>query len=58
VVFEGNDFYETLSYKEKKELDRLLLEYVEELAERVDEEDERKMAKLERELKRLLGYLD
>ena len=57
-VFDGNEFYDTLSPRDREKLDRLLLEYVEELAERVDEEDERKMAKLERELRKLLRYSD
>jgi hypothetical protein len=57
-LFDGNEFYDSLSYEERRELDRLLYEYIEELAEKVDEEDERKMAKLERELRKLLRYLD
>jgi len=57
AVFDGNEYYDALSYEEKERLDRMLLRYLEELAEKV-EKDERKVAKLEKELRKLLGYLD
>ena len=50
VVFAGNEFYEKLSYKKKKELDEALLDYVIELSEKVEE---KKLVELEKELKKL-----
>jgi hypothetical protein len=53
VVFEGNEYYEDLSYEEKKELDEALLNYIKELAEKV-EKDEEKVKKLEKKLRKIL----
>jgi hypothetical protein len=56
-VFDGNEFYDALSYKDKERLNKMLSRYLVELAREVDK-DERKVAKLERELGRLRGYSD
>jgi hypothetical protein len=52
VVFDGNEFYDALNYEEKNELDQALLDYIAELAEKVDE---KKIVELEEELKKLLN---
>jgi|YNPMSStandDraft_2_1061718.scaffolds.fasta_scaffold33092_2 hypothetical protein len=49
--FDGNEFYDELSHDEKKKLDKALLEYIEKLAKKINEEKE---IELKEELKKLI----
>jgi hypothetical protein len=44
-VFDGNEFYMDLSYEEQEELDQALYDYIEKLAEKVDENRETELKK-------------
>ena len=45
-LFDGDEFYEGLSYEEKKKLDQALYEYIHELADRVSNERKIELEKM------------
>ena len=45
-LFDGDEFYEKLSYEEKKALDQALYEYIHELADRVSNERKIELEKM------------
>ena len=45
-LFAGDEFYEKLSYEEKKALDQALYEYIQELADRVSNERKIELEKM------------
>jgi len=46
IIFDGDDFYDALSYEEMVELDEKLLDYVKELATKVPEERREELKKM------------
>jgi hypothetical protein len=48
VIFDGDEFYNSLQYEEKVKLDEELLDYIKELAMKVTEERREELKKLRR----------
>ena len=45
-LFDGDEYYQNLSYEEKKKLDQALYEYIQELADRVSNERKIELEKM------------